>query len=131
MEGQNKNKKILLVEDDENIREMYQMKLEMEGYEVVTAGDGKKALELIEKEKLNLTLLDILLPKKDGFEVLKEIRQSKNEKTRNIPVIIISNLSHPDDQREAKRLGVFDYLVKAKVTPQEVVNKATEALRGI
>ena len=126
MEGQ--NKKILLVEDDKNIREMYQMKLEMEGYEVITADDGKDALELIKKEKLDLVLLDILLPKKDGFEVLEEVRQSKDEKIKNIPIIIVSNLSHFDDQQEAKKFAVFDYLVKAKVTPQEMVDKVNEAL---
>lgn len=131
MEGQNKkeNKKILLVEDDENIREMYQMKLEMEGYRVVAVGDGRKALELIKKENPNLVLLDILLPKKDGFEILKEIRQSKNENVKNTPVIIASNLSHPDDRQEAKRLAVFDYLVKAEVTPQEMADKVSEALK--
>ncbi len=129
MEG--RNKKILLVEDDENIREMYQMKLEMERYEVITASDGKKASELIKKEKLDLVLLDILLPKKDGFEVLEEIRRSKNESVKNIPVIIISNLSHPDDRQEAKRLDVFDYLVKAEVTPQEIADKANKALREV
>lgn len=76
---------MLLVEDDENIREMYQMKLEMEGYKVITAGDGKEASELIKKEKLDLVLLDILLSKKDGFEVLEEIRRSKSESVKNIP----------------------------------------------
>ena len=132
MEGQNKNenknKKILLIEDDENIRKMYQMKLEMEGCRVVAVGDGQKILKLIKKENPNLILLDILLPQKDGFEILKEIRQSKNEKIKNIPVIIASNLSHPDDRQEAKNLNVFDYLVKAEVTPQEMADKVNEAL---
>ena len=131
MEGQNKNKKILLVEDDENIREMYQMKLEMEGYQVTAVGDGQKALELINKENPNLVLLDILLPKKDGFEILEEIRQSKNEKIKSIPVIIASNLSHPDDRQEAEKLAVFDYLIKAEVTPQEMADKVNEALEKV
>ncbi len=128
MEGSNKNKKVLLVEDDNGIREMYQMKLEMENCEVIVAEDGKMALDLIEKENPDLILLDLLLPKKDGFEVLKEIKDSKDEKTKSIPVIILSNLSNKEDIKETKKLGASDYFVKAKITPDEIMKKVSKFL---
>jgi DNA-binding response OmpR family regulator len=118
--------KILLVEDDVNIREMYKMKLELSGYNIITAEDGKMAVDLIKKENPDLALLDILLPKKDGFEVLKEIKDSKNKKIKSIPVIMLSNLSNKEDISEAKRLGAVDYFVKAKISPGEIVEKVNE-----
>jgi len=118
-----KKKKIALIEDDANIREMYKMKLEMDGYNVVCADDGKKALEVIKKENPSLVLLDILLPEKDGFDVLGEIKNSQDDSVKSIPVIILSNLSNNEDILEAKKLGAIDYLVKAKVTPNEVADK--------
>jgi len=118
-----KKKKIALIEDDANIREMYKMKLEMDGYNVICADDGKKALEVIKKENPSLVLLDILLPEKDGFDVLGEIKNSQDDNIKSIPVIILSNLSNNEDILEAKKLGAIDYLVKAKVTPNEVADK--------
>lgn len=115
--------KIALVEDDANIREMYKMKLELGGYDVITAEDGKEAVELVKKENPDLVLLDILLPKKDGFEVLKEIKGSKDEKIKSTPVIMLSNLSGREDIDEAKKLGASDYFVKAKTSPKEIVEK--------
>lgn len=117
--------KIIIVEDDANIRGMYQMKLELNGYDVVIAEDGKEAVELIKKENPDLILLDILLPKKDGFEVLKEIKNSKDEKVKSIPVVMLSNLSSKEDISEAKKLGASDYFVKAKIVPEEVAEKVS------
>jgi len=131
MGGLKQKQKILLVEDDDGIREMYRMKLELEKYDVMTAGDGKEALRLIKKRKPGLVLLDILLPQKDGFEVLSEVRQSEDKKVKNIPVVILSNLSHIDDREEAEKLGASGYLVKAEVTPQEVADKASELLNPV
>ena len=128
MGGLKQKQKILLVEDDDGIREMYRMKLELEKYDVMTAGDGRETLRLIKKGKPSLVFLDILLPQKDGFEVLSEIRQSEDKKIKNIPVIILSNLSHIDDREEAEKLGASGYLVKAEVTPQEVADKASKLL---
>ena len=128
MRGLKQKQKILLVEDDDGIREMYRMKLELEKYDVMIAGDGKETLRLIKKGKPSLVFLDILLPQKDGFEVLSEIRQSEDKKIKNIPVIILSNLSHIDDREEAEKLGASGYLVKAEVTPQEVADKASKLL---
>jgi DNA-binding response OmpR family regulator len=115
--------KIALVEDDANIREMYKMKLELSGYNIITAENGKEAMELVKKENPELVLLDILLPKKDGFEVLKEIKDSKDEKVKSIPVVMLSNLSSKEDISEAKKLGASDYFVKAKIAPGKVAEK--------
>lgn len=116
-------KKIALIEDDVSIREMYKMKLEMEGYNVICAENGKEALELIKKEKPDLILLDILMPKKDGFEVLKELKNSQDDDIKSIPVIMLTNLSNKEDISEASKLGAVDYVVKAKASPSEVVDK--------
>lgn len=116
-------KKIALIEDDVNIREMYKMKLEIEGYNVICADDGEKALKVIKEESPDLVLLDILMPKKDGFEVLKELKNSQDSDIKSIPVVMLTNLSNREDIFEAKKLGASDYLVKAKVTPNEVADK--------
>ena len=116
-------KKIALIEDDASIREMYKMKLEMEGYNIVCADDGEKALEVIKKENPDLILLDILMPKKDGFEVLKELKNSQDSGVKSIPVVMLTNLSNREDIAEAEKLGAADYLVKAKITPSEVADK--------
>ena len=118
--------KIVLIEDDANIREMYKMKLELSGYVVLTADNGTKALESIKKEKPDLILLDILLPEKDGFEVLEEIKKTTDEKIKSIPVIMLSNLSNEEDLEEAKKLGALDYFVKAKTSPREIAEKVGE-----
>lgn len=116
-------KKIALIEDGAVIREMYKMKLEMEGYDVICAEDGEKALEVIKKEIPDLILLDILMPKKDGFEVLKELKDSQDDSVRSIPVIMLTNLSNKEDIVEAEKFGVVDYIVKAKTSPSEIINK--------
>ncbi len=118
--------KIALIEDDVNIREMYKIKLELSGYDVSVAEDGAKALDLIKKENSDLVLLDILLPKKDGFEVLKEIKDSTDKKIKSIPVVMLSNLSSKEDINEAKKLGASDYFVKAKTSPGEIAEKVGE-----
>ena len=123
-------KKIALIEDDTSIREMYQMKLEMEGYNVVCADDGEKALEVIKKENPDLVLLDILMPKKDGFEVLKELKDSHDSGVKSIPVVMLTNLSNREDIAEAEKLGAVDYLVKAKITPSEVADKVESLVKS-
>jgi len=115
--------KIIIIEDDASIREMYKMKLELNGCDVSVAEDGAKALDLIKKANPDLVLLDILLPKKDGFEVLKEIKNSKDEKIKSIPVVMLSNLSNKEDISEAKKLGASDYFIKAKTSPKEIAEK--------
>ncbi len=124
-----KSSKIALIEDDIEILDMYKMKLELGGFNVITAENGIAALKLIKSEKPNLILLDILLPQKDGFEVLEELKSSKDKTISSIPVIIITNLSNESDQEEARRLGADDFLVKAKIDPGSVLEKVNNILK--
>lgn len=118
--------KILLVEDDPFLLNMYATKFELDNFEVVTAEDGEKGLKLAQKEKPDIILLDILLPKLDGFEVLRELK-AKND-TKNIPVILLTNLSQRDDVEQGLKIGATDYLIKAHFMPSEVVEKIKKAL---
>lgn len=118
---------ILLVEDDSFLAEMYATKLSIEGFEVSLAQDGEKGIRLAQKEIPDLILLDILLPKKDGFEVLETIK--KDDPTKNIPVILLTNLSQKEDIDRGLKLGAIDYLIKAQFMPSEVVEKIKKHLK--
>lgn len=116
-----KKKTILLVEDDEFLAELYATKLSLEGFRILLATDGQKGLKLIQEKKPALVLLDILLPKMDGFEVLEALKG--NPSTRSVPVILLTNLSQKSDVRRGLELGADDYLIKAHFMPSEVVAK--------
>ena len=118
--------KILLIEDDPFLLSMYATKFELEGFEIIFAEDGEKALKVASKEKPDIILLDVLLPKMDGFEVLKELK--KNEETKAVPVILLTNLSQRDDVEKGLALGAVDYLIKAHFMPTEVVEKIKKTL---
>ena len=113
--------KTLLVEDDSFLLSMYTVKFELEGFSVITAEDGEKGLSLVKKESPDIILLDIMLPKKDGFEVLRELKNDENTKT--IPVILLTNLSQKNEVTQGLSLGANDYLIKAHFMPSEVVEK--------
>jgi len=117
---------ILLVEDDTFISGMYQTKLSMLGYTVRTAMDGEAGWAELEREAPDLILLDIVLPKKDGFEVLGNIRSS--DKLKNLPVILLTNLGQKPDVQKGLELGADDYIIKAHFTPSEVVEKIEKML---
>lgn len=117
---------ILLVEDDTFIAGMYQTKLSMLGYTVRTAVDGEVGWAELQKETPDLLLLDIVLPKKDGFEILGDIRSS--EKMKNLPVILLTNLGQKPDVQKGLELGADDYIIKAHFTPSEVVEKIEKML---
>ncbi|OIP22260.1 response regulator [bacterium CG_4_10_14_0_2_um_filter_33_32] len=122
-------KKIFLIEDDVTLAEMYEEQFKMSGFDTVVAKNSEEVIQKIDSS-MNLILLDILLPDKNGFEVLKDIK-SKNE-YKNIPVIILTNLGVKDADRDIKlaiSLGATDYLVKAYNTPDQVVNKVKEILK--
>lgn len=119
-------KTILLVEDDTFLSGMYVTKLTMEGYDVQLAGDGEAGVREIKAVLPDMVLLDILLPKKDGFAVLKEIKQ--DAKTKHIPVIMLTNLGQKDDVDKGLELGAKDYLIKAHFMPSEVVEKVKKYL---
>ncbi|MDD5031959.1 MAG: response regulator [Patescibacteria group bacterium] len=113
--------KILLVEDDPFLLSMYNTKFELESFKVVTAEDGEKGLKLALKELPDVILLDIMLPRMDGFEVLKALKADK--RTSRIPVILLTNLSQKEKVKEGLSLGADDYLIKAHFMPSEVVEK--------
>ncbi len=120
------NQKVLLVEDDRDLIEMYETKFKMEGFEVIKAENGVNALELVKKEKPVIILLDIVMPELDGFQVLRSLRA--DPETKGVPVILLTNLSQEADIKKGVELGAADYLVKANFTPNEVVAKARKVL---
>jgi DNA-binding response OmpR family regulator len=121
-----KKKSILLVEDDEFLAELYATKLNLEGFEISLATDGEKGLKMIKEKKPDLILLDIILPKMDGFEILKVIKTDKTLK--RIPVILLTNLSQKDEVKRGLQLGADDYLIKAHFMPSEVVKKIKQTI---
>lgn len=118
---------ILFVEDEPTLQKLVGRFLEKEGYEIISALDGETGLRLTDKMKPDLILLDLILPKKDGFEVLEELK--KDEATKDIPVIILTNLEGSGDVEKALSLGATTYLVKANYELNEVVSKIKEVLR--
>jgi len=123
---ENKNKRVLIVEDDPFIADVYVLKLESEGYSVDTAEDGLKGLAALKRKKFDVVLLDILMPNMDGFKVLEQIK--KNPSVSRIPVIILTNLSQKKDIQKGIELGASDYIIKTKFTPTEVVKTITKVL---
>lgn len=120
-------KTILFVEDEPTLQKLVGRFLEKEGYQVINALNGETGLELSKKMKPDLILLDLILPKKDGFEVLEELK--KDEGTKDIPVIILTNLEGSGDVEKALSLGATTYLVKANYELAEVVKKIKETLK--
>jgi DNA-binding response OmpR family regulator len=121
-----KNGKILIIEDDTLLAKMYQTKLAMEGFISEIACDGEEGIKLVKSLKPDLILLDLMLPKVDGFTVLATIK--KDSETKKIPVIVFSNLAQSSDIKQAKDLGAVDYIVKANLTPNEIIKKIKENL---
>lgn len=121
-------KTILIVEDDLDLVDMYKEKMKNAGFRVLSATDGRKALQRT-KEIPDLILLDILMPKLNGFEVLKKIK--KEPATKNIPVIVLTNVgseSVNSDEKLAMSLGASAYVVKSLNTPEEVLSKIKSIL---
>ena len=113
--------KILLVEDDPFLYKVLSQRLTDEGFDVTVAVDGHAAIEEVGKVKPVLVLLDLILPKKSGFEVLSEIR--KSPATAKMPVLVLSNLGQQEDIDQIEKLGVREYLVKADYSLSEMVKK--------
>ena len=119
-------KKILIIEDEEILLNLLQKKLTNEGYDISIARDGEEGLLKMKEIKPNLILLDIIMPRLDGFGVLEKI--IKDEELKKIPVIIISNSGQPVELERAKKLGAKDWLIKTEFDPQEVVSKVIKAI---
>ncbi len=119
---------VLVVEDEDFLVRALKDNLLSEGYTVSVAMDGEAAFDELRKKKPSLVLLDILLPKKNGFDVLKEIRQSPEWQL--IPVVMLSNLGEDSEIKKALELGANDYFVKSQHPIQEVIEKVREYLQG-
>lgn len=120
-------KKILIVEDDKPLRDMYQMRLEMEKYQIVTADNGEEGLEKIKSEKLDLILLDLMMPKVSGFEVLQIIKS--DEKLRKIPVIVLTAITQNSTKNKGFSYGAEDYLIKSESSLEDVVERVKKNLQ--
>lgn len=118
--------KVLIVEDDTFLAGIYANKFEKEGFEVRSAADGEQGFQLAQKELPDVILLDILLPKMDGFEVLEKLKA--DAKTKKIPVVLLTNLGQKEDVDKGLKLGAADYLIKAHFMPQETVEKVKKVL---
>lgn len=118
--------KILLVEDDVALRDVYSARLQAEGYTIVTAANGEEALAMAVKEMPDLVLLDVMMPRISGFDVLDIIRSTPE--TAAVKVIMMTALSSPEDHARGEKLGVDRYLVKSQVTLEEVVGTIAEVL---
>lgn len=120
--------KVLLVEDDKFLRDICGTKLIKEGFEVVQATDGQEVVRAIEKERPDITLLDIVLPTMNGFDILASIRSHANPEVAKTPVLMLSNLGQDDDVKKAMELGANDFLIKANFTTEEIARKIRKTL---
>jgi DNA-binding response OmpR family regulator len=119
-------KKILFIEDESALQKTFGEVLTKEGYEMISALDGKTGLRLAKEKKPDLILLDLILPRMHGFDVLRELKE--DEKTKDIPIIILTNLENAEDIQKALELGARTYLVKANYTLEEVIRKVKETI---
>ena len=118
--------KILLVEDDQSLREIYGIRLTAEGYQIVPAGDGEEALAMAVREKPDLIISDVMMPKISGFDMLDILRSTPE--TKNIKVIMMTALSSEDQRARGEALGADRFLVKSQVGIEDVVNAVHEVL---
>lgn len=123
----NTKAKVLVVEDDEMLAGMYSEKFTLSGFQVQVSHNGFEGVKMAESFLPSVILLDIIMPKMDGFVALKKLK--KNPATENIPVIMLTNLGQADDVEKAKSLGALDYFIKANHTPADVVKKVEEVLK--
>ena len=119
-------RRVLLAEDDRFLRRAAEARLRRHGLEVLTAADGEEALRVARTEPLDLVLLDVVMPKLQGFEVLKALKQ--DDATTRIPVIVLSNLGQERDVTQAMALGAIAFLVKAHLSLQDLVDRVDAAL---
>ena len=117
--------RILIAEDEGPIANAMALKLKVSGYDVQVASNGKEALKLLEKDKFDLMLLDLIMPQVDGFEVLETLKK----KGIKLPIIVTSNLGQEEDKKQAFALGAFEYLVKADTPLYEIVEKIQKKLK--
>lgn len=129
MAPSNKQKKVLVVEDDQFIRDMYVLLLKKAGYDVTESPDGAAGLVEAERGGFDCILLDLMMPQLDGLGFLKSL-QKKQPKKANGPIIVMSNLAYSDAKEESIKLGARGFLVKADLEPRDVVKAAADAMEG-
>lgn len=120
--------KILIVEDDRYISKMYQLKLSLDGFDVQLSENGRLGIAKAKEFLPDIVLTDILMPEMDGFDVIKGLKE--DPATKNIPILIMSNLGQEDHIQKGLDLGAIGYIVKSQYNPQEVVDKIKEVLAG-
>lgn len=118
--------KIAIIEDDAMIAQMYQMKFQMDGFEVKISDNGIDGLEMIDGFKPDLLLLDLKIPRLDGISVLENLRKGK---FKNLPVILLTNSDRSEIPNDIDKFEISDYIVKANLTPRNVVEKVKETLK--
>ena len=121
-----KSMKVLFIEDEHELQAILKKSFEEEGYAFLQAYDGERGLQTALEGKPNIILLDLVLPKKDGFSVLKNLKENPN--TKDIPVMILTNLEQEKDIEKSLSLGALTYLIKINYTPQEIVQKVSKVL---
>jgi DNA-binding response OmpR family regulator len=121
-----KKRTVLLAEDDIFVSDIYNLKLQKEGFEVILVPDGREAVKRLETETPDLIMLDIMMPYMDGMDVLEAIK--KEDRLKNIPVLMLTNLSEKENIEKAMKMGANDYLIKAHFTPSEVIGKVRALL---
>jgi CheY-like chemotaxis protein len=126
MTEEKKSVKILLVEDDSFLASVYATKFELEGFTVFHASDGEMGVTMAEKNDPDIVLLDILMPKMDGFETLRRLKM--DPKLVHIPVVMLTNLGQKEDVERCLKDGAVDYLIKAHFVPGEAVKKVRKIL---
>lgn len=119
-------KNVLLVDDDLTLREMYEERLKTEGFNIIQATNGEEALQKAHETKPNVVLLDIMMPKVNGFDVLKVLKA--DPELKDIPVIVLTALIQDVDRVQGKKLGAADYIVKSETMPGEVIAKIKNAI---
>lgn len=123
-----KKKKILVVDDEDSVREIYRHEFTNSGYDVVAAADGEEGLLKAGEEVPQIILMDIMMPKMSGIEVLRALKE--NELTKNIPVLLLTNLGEETIIKEGFELGADGYLLKVSYTPAQVVEEVNKFLEG-
>jgi DNA-binding response OmpR family regulator len=122
-----KKNKVLLVEDEAMIVEMYKLRLEEEGCEVLVTDKGSEALEIAKEQKPDIILLDVMLPEIDGFTILQNLKE--RPATKKIPVLMLTNLGQESDQLKGEQFGAEGYFIKSQHTPAEVINEIKRILK--
>ena len=120
-------KKVLIIEDDDHISKIYGIKLSKENVDTIVARDGQEGINMIASEKPDLVLLDLMIPIKDGFTVLEEVKKTPFGK--NLPILVLSNLGQESDIEKATSLGAADYFIKVNLSIQEVIDKVKSYLK--